>query len=143
MNKPRRVLQRSMMLPVATRYLMPLLLLFSVFLLLRGHNEVGGGFIGGLVAASALMLYAIAESPAALRALLPVAPRPLVGAGLLLALLSGLVAVASGKPFMTGLWIKTPLPVLGKLGTPLLFDVGVYFLVIGIVLWILLTLAED
>lgn len=143
MNKPRRVLQRSMMLPVATRYLMPLLLLFSVFLLLRGHNEVGGGFIGGLVASSALMLYAIAESPAALRALLPVAPRPLAGAGLLLALSSGLVAVIFGKPFMTGLWIKTPLPVLGKLGTPLLFDVGVYFLVIGIVLWILLTLAED
>ena len=136
-------MQRSMLLSVAVRYLMPLMLIFSVFLLLRGHNEVGGGFVGGLVASSALMLYGIAVSPGALRKLLPLEPRQMVGLGLLMALISGLIPMLAGKPFMTGLWLKAALPVIGKVGTPLLFDIGVYFLIIGVMLWILLTLAED
>jgi multicomponent Na+:H+ antiporter subunit B len=136
-------MQRSILLLVAARYLMPLMLVFSVFLLLRGHNEVGGGFAGGLVAASALMLYGIAHSPASVRKILPVQPRSLIGIGLLFALLSGLVPMLTGKPYMTGLWLKDPLPVIGKVGTPLLFDTGVYLVVIGVVVWILLTLAEE
>ncbi len=136
-------MKRSILLATAARYLMPLMLIFSVFLLLRGHNEIGGGFVGGLVAASALMLYGIAISPAALRTLLPVEPRLLVGLGLLAALTSGLLPVLTGRPFLTGLWLKTPLPVIGKVGTPLLFDTGVYFVVVGVVMWILLSLAEE
>ena len=89
------------------------------------------------------MLYGIAVSPAALRKLLPLEPRLLVGLGLLLALSSGLISMLAGQPFMTGLWLKTQIPVIGKLGTPLLFDMGVYFLITGVMLWILLTLAED
>lgn len=99
--------------------------------------------MGGLVASSALMLYGIAISPQALRKLLPTEPHQLVGSGLLLALLSGLISILAGYPFMTGLWLKDPIPVIGKLGTPLLFDTGVYLLIIGVMLWILLTLAED
>lgn len=136
-------MRRSLLLQIAVRYLMPLMLVFSVFLLLRGHNEVGGGFVGGLVAASALMLYGIAISPSALRQMLPFEPRVLVGLGLLLALFSGVIPILTGQAFMTGLWLKTPIPVLGKLGTPLLFDTGVYLLIVGVMLWILLTLAED
>jgi multicomponent Na+:H+ antiporter subunit B len=49
----------------------------------------------------------------------------------------------ANQPFMTGLWLSSPLPVIGKVGTPLLFDTGVYFAVIGVVVWILLTLAEE
>lgn len=136
-------MQRSLILQVATRYLMPLMFVFSVFLLLRGHNEAGGGFVGGLVAASALMLYAISSSPSALWKLLPLDPRFIAGIGLLLSLLSGIIPIANGLPFMTGMWIENPLPVVGKIGTPTLFDVGVYFLVIGVVVWILLEFAED
>lgn len=136
-------MQRSLLLMGAVRYLMPLMLIFSVFLLIRGHNEVGGGFVGGLVAASALMLYGIALSPSALRKLLPVEPRVFVGAGLLTALISGVIGMFAGKPFMTGIWMESEMPVIGKVGTPLLFDVGVYFLVIGMALWILLSVAED
>jgi multicomponent Na+:H+ antiporter subunit B len=136
-------MQRSLLLSVAARYLMPLMLVFSVFLLIRGHNEIGGGFAGGLVAASALMLYGIALSPAALRKLLPIQPRLMISIGLSLALLSGLIPMLAGMPFMTGIWLKTPLPVIGKLGTPLLFDSGVYLVVIGVVVWILLTAAEE
>jgi multicomponent Na+:H+ antiporter subunit B len=136
-------MQRSLLLPVAARYLVPLMLIFSVFLLQRGHNEIGGGFVGGLVAASALMLYAIAISPQALRRLLPAPPYFIIGIGLLAALTSGVIPILYGRPFMTGLWLKNPIPVIGKLGTPLLFDSGVYLVVIGVVLWILLTSAED
>ncbi len=136
-------MQRSILLPVATRYLMPLLLVFSFFLLIRGHNEVGGGFVGGLVASAALMLYGIAISPEALRKLLPVSPERLVATGLCVAFISGIVSVLSDKPFMTGLWIETAIPVIGKVGTPLFFDIGVYLLVIGIVMWILLSFAEE
>ncbi len=136
-------MQRSILLSVAARYLMPLMLVFSIFLLIRGHNEVGGGFAGGLVASSALMLYGIALSPVAVRRLLPVEPRSLIGIGLLMALISGLIPMLANQPFMTGTWLKTPLPVIGKVGTPLLFDTGVYFAVIGVVVWILLTLAEE
>lgn len=136
-------MQRSIILPVATRFLMPLMLVFSIFLLLRGHNEVGGGFVGGLVAASALMLYAISTSPSALWKLLPLDPRIIAAIGLLISLFSGFIPLFYEKPFMTGMWIETSLPVVGKVGTPTLFDLGVYILVIGVVVWILLEFAED
>jgi multicomponent Na+:H+ antiporter subunit B len=134
---------RSPVLYLAVRYLMPLMLIFSFFLFMRGHNEVGGGFVGGLVAASAFMLYSIARSPGAARSLLPFSPLTSIVAGLAIAFTSGLIGLFSGLPFMTGLWLPKPLPVLGKIGTPFLFDLGVYLLVVGICLHILLTLAED
>ena len=88
----------------AARLLMPLLLLFSVFLLLRGHNEPGGGFVGGLVAAAAFALYAIAFGVQRARQALLVRPLTLLGAGLSIALLSGVPAVLRGQPFLTALW---------------------------------------
>jgi len=133
----------SIILPVAARYIMPLLLLFSIFLLIRGHNQLGGGFVGGLVAAAALMLYGIAVSPQALRKILPVSPLRLIAVGLSTAVISTVISLVYGKPLMTGIWLEQELPVLGKVGTPILFDTGVYLLVIGVVLLILLTLAED
>lgn len=134
---------QSLILTTATRYFLPLLLLFSFFLLLRGHNEPGGGFVGGLVAAAAFALYAIAEDVQSTRQILKVEPRVLIGGGVLAAAFSGLLPLLAGKPFLTALWIKEPLPVLGKVGTPLLFDVGVYLLVLGVVLKIIFALAED
>lgn len=133
----------SLILSTATRYLMPLLLLFSVFLLLRGHNEPGGGFVGGLTAAAAFALFAIAEGVAPARRMLWLHPRSLLGVGLLLAAGAGLLSVAVGLPYMTGLWSSLELPAIGKLGTPLLFDVGVYLAVIGAVLTIILALEEN
>lgn len=136
-------MQRSIILRVATRYLSPLMVIFSIFLLFRGHNEIGGGFVGGLVAASALMLYAISTTPSALWKLLPLDPRFIAGIGLIISLISGMIPIFMGKPFMTGMWFDQPLPVLGKIGTPTLFDIGVYILVVGVVVWILLEFAED
>ncbi|GIV63372.1 MAG: Na+/H+ antiporter subunit B [Chloroflexota bacterium] len=133
----------SIILYLAARYLMPLLLVFSVFLLIRGHNEIGGGFVGGLVAAAAFILYAIANNVPEARRILRVHPRMLIASGLLVALVSGLIGWLTGQPFMTGIWLKDPLPVIGKIGTPLMFDVGVYLVVIGVTLLIIFTLAEE
>jgi multicomponent Na+:H+ antiporter subunit B len=129
----------SSILRTAARVLMPLLLLFALFLLLRGHNEPGGGFVGGLVVAAAFALHAIAYGVAASRRALVVQPSTLLGAGLLVALLSGLLAVIVGQPFLTSQWITIGI----TLGTPLIFDVGVFLVVIGVVLTMTFTLAEE
>jgi multicomponent Na+:H+ antiporter subunit B len=134
---------QSLILSTATRYLLPLLILFSIFLLLRGHNEPGGGFVGGLVAAAAFALYAIAFNVQAARGILRVDPRVLIGVGVLTAASSGTLSLLAGKPFLTALWLKQPLPVLGKVGTPLLFDLGVYLLVLGVTLMIIFVLVEE
>lgn len=134
---------QSLILSTATRYLLPLLLLFSVFLLIRGHNEPGGGFVGGLVAAAAFALYAIAFDVPRTRQLLRLDPHVLIGVGLLIAVLSGVFGLFSGLPFMTAIWVKQTLPILGKLGTPVLFDIGVYLVVLGVVLKIIFALAEE
>ncbi len=136
---------RGLILPTATAYLMPVLLLFSLFLLLRGHNEPGGGFAGGLVAASAFVLLSIASGVKAARRALHVDPRSLIGGGLLVMILSGFVApLAYGEPYLTAHW--WPLP-LGRyevaLGTPLLFDIGVYLAVAGTILLITFSLEEE
>jgi multicomponent Na+:H+ antiporter subunit B len=135
----------SLILRVATRFMLPLLLLFSVFLLLRGHNEPGGGFSGGLVAASAFVLYGFAFGVPEAKWSLRVDPRGLIGAGLLTALGSGCLALLTGRPWMTGLWGEWAVPSFGTLhvGTPLVFDVGVYLVVVGVTLSIIFPLAEE
>ncbi|GAB4175221.1 MAG: Na+/H+ antiporter subunit B [Terrimicrobiaceae bacterium] len=132
----------SVILRTVTRLLSGLLLVFSVFLLLRGHNLPGGGFAGGLVAGGAFALQVIAGGVASARALLGIDPRTLIGAGLVVAIVSGLLALGAGDPFLTGLWDKTPLPIVGKLGTPLLFDLGVYIVVMGISCLMVFSLSE-
>ncbi len=133
----------SLILRTAARFLLVLLLVLAVFVLLRGHNEPGGGFIGGLLAAGGVAIYQLACGVARARGLLRVDPRALAGAGLLLALAGGIFSLADGLPFLTGLWLEQELPGVGKLGTPLLFDTGVFLLVIGAVLTILFTLDEE
>jgi len=132
----------SLILATATRLLIPLMLIFSIFLLIRGHNEPGGGFVGGLVAGAAFTLYAAVYGVSQAQSALRFDPKQVVGFGLLVAVVSGLLAFIQGLPFMTGLWYKEPLPVIGKVGTPLLFDVGVYLVVLGIAATIVFTLFE-
>ena len=94
---------------------MPLLLLFAAFLLWRGHNEPGGGFVGGLVAAAAFALYLMAYGVQRARRIALVKPMTLLGVGLLVALISSVPAVLRGQPFLTAQWIVEPL----ALGTPM------------------------
>ncbi|NLY00414.1 MAG: Na+/H+ antiporter subunit B [Rhodopirellula sp.] len=135
----------SMILRTAANYLLPLLLLFSLIELERGHNEPGGGFTGGLIAAAAVTLYAVAHDVATTRKLFRVDPHAIIALGLLVAVAGGLLPAVWGKPFLTGAW--TNLAAVGRsdvyLGTPLLFDVGVYLVVTGVTVLIVLTLKEE
>mgnify|MGYP005839928507 CR=1 FL=1 len=132
----------SLILVAATRFSVALLLVFSVFTLFRGHNEPGGGFIGGLLAAAALSLHGLAFGKSETRRLIRVSPKLIAGAGLGLCTLSGCLALLWGRPFMTGLWMKLAIPGVGKLSSVLLFDIGVYLVVMGTTILMILALAE-
>ncbi len=136
---------KSLILRTAARYLLPLMLLFSIFLLLRGHNEPGGGFIAGLVASAAFALYALAYDVPAARDVLHIEPHTMIGTGLLLALVTGLWSWFLGRPFLTGLWGRFTLPGIGEieLGSPVFFDTGVFLVVMGVALMIIFTLMEE
>ena len=124
-------------------FLTALMIVFSIFVLLRGHNEPGGGFIGGLIAASAFAIYGIAYGVAAVRRALWFHPLSIAGAGLMLAVVSGLISAFTGVPFMTGLWIYPHLfGVEVPLATVMSFDIGVYLVVVGSITSIALALEE-
>jgi multicomponent Na+:H+ antiporter subunit B len=133
---------RSLILRASSGFLSGMLVVVSLIVLVRGHNEPGGGFIGGLLAASGFALYALANGPDAGRRKLRFDPRTVTAFGLFLAIASGCVAIFDGKTFLTGIWMKTPVPFIGKLSTVLVFDIGVYLVVLGTTLLILFTLDE-
>ena len=128
-----------LILRTGTRVLMPLLLLFGLFLLQRGHNAAGGGFSAGLVVAAAYALHSFAFGVVAARRALLVDPSRLIGTGLLFSLGSGLLPLIFDEEFLTSLWLSAKLGI----GSPLLFDLGVFLVVIGVVTTITFTLAEE
>jgi multicomponent Na+:H+ antiporter subunit B len=134
-------LSRSM-LPAAARLVVPVQIVFSIYLLLRGHNVPGGGFIGGLVLACALVLRVMVD-PARWPKIDLIA---LTGIGLFVAAGSAALPMLVGKTFFTGLWGgEIWLPVIGKLkfGTPLLFDIGVFLVVTAVATKLLLVLLSQ
>lgn len=136
---------KSVILQTAARPIVGLTLLVSVVVLLRGHNEPGGGFVGGLLFAAALSLHALAFSTREARQLLRVSPKTLLGAGVLLASLSAVPAMLIGEDFFQGLWTSVAIPGFEdeiKIGTPLFFDIGVYMTVAGVLLAMIFTLEE-
>lgn len=137
---------KSIILIAATRLLVALLLVFSVFMLWRGHNEPGGGFIGGLIGATGFVLYAIACGTELTRDALRVRPETIAMGGLATALAAGFISALFGDAFLTGQWLfigggegEKGFP----LSTVLLFDIGVYAVVMGSVLSIVLALEEE
>ncbi len=131
--------RHPLILAVISRPLLPLALLVSVFILLRGHNTPGGGFTAGLVAGTALILQHLASGLRWTQERLMLRYFPLFGAGLLLALLTGLAALLFGRPFLTAGLIHIELPLVGslELASSLTFDVGVFLAVVGTVMLIL------
>lgn len=133
---------KSTILRTASSYLLPILLLFSVFILLRGHYHPGGGFVGGLIASIAFVLHGFTHGTENTLKLLRYHPGVLIPVGLALAALSMFAPMLIGLPVMTGLWFDEPFPVIGMIGSALFFDLGVYFVVIGVVLTILFTISQ-
>lgn len=133
----------STILRTSTNYLLPLLILFSIFVLLRGHYLSGGGFVGGLIASIAFVLHSFAYTPKETVQLFRFQPMFLIPLGLMMSFLSGLLPTLLGRPFMTGVWFADSVVVIGSFGSALIFDLGVYLVVIGVVLTILFTISEN
>jgi multicomponent Na+:H+ antiporter subunit B len=134
---------RTIIFRTIAPYLSALMVLFSIFVLLRGHNEPGGGFIGGLIAASALAIFGIACGVASVRRAIVFHPMGVSGFGLFLAALAGIPSIFKAQAFMTSQWLE--LHVFGVeivLSTPLFFDIGVYLVVVGAIGSIALALEE-
>ena len=130
---------KSVILKSATQLVSGLVLVLSIYLLWRGHHAPGGGFIAALVAATGFALVVLTEGPAAVRRGLRISPQHIVGAGMLLCIASGMVGMVAQKPFLTGMWWP---PNKAIAGTPLLFDMGVFLVVLGAILTVLLALEE-
>ncbi len=140
------MIMRSEILKIAALHLKPLLLVLSLIVLYRGHNEPGGGFVGGLLAGTAFVLHGMAFGAECTKKLPLVKPFLLIGLGLMFSLLSGFIVVLFGNDmFMQGLWINIPIPGITelKLGTPLLFDIGVYLVVAGMLMLVMLSIMEE
>ncbi|MEX0322749.1 MAG: MnhB domain-containing protein [Puniceicoccaceae bacterium] len=136
----------SAILNITARFLGPVLVLLSLIVLYRGHNLPGGGFIGGLIAASGILLIVLAKDWHGLERSWWPNPLLLLASGLAVTVLSGVIGLLYGQDFMTGIWLPAmELPLLGKvkLGTPLLFDVGVYLVVLGFTLKCAQALGEE
>ncbi|WP_299822147.1 MnhB domain-containing protein [uncultured Pontibacter sp.] len=180
---------RTLIFATAIRMLTPVFLAFSIYILFRGHNHPGGGFIGGLIGSIAFVFHILGlgtrqtaksyfsitfykydrkphhgtirhalrllrknldrrkqkEKPKSIwnYYLLRLRPTYLMAVGLLVAVASGMVGLVLGKPFMTAYWVEGKIPVIGSLGTPLMFDAGVYLLVLGMVLKMVFTISKD
>ena len=128
----------SFILSGAAYFLRPFLLLFALIALIKGHHEPGGGFIAGLLASSAFILQHFVSGVSSWAS--PwVRPHGFIATGLSLALLSGMLSFWTNDPFMTGQWGYF----LGiALGSPLLFDLGVCFAVLGSTLLIFSSLTS-
>ncbi len=138
-------IRHPLILATFSRLLLPLALLVAVFILLRGHNLPGGGFIAGLITAVALILQYLANGIAWTRSRVSGQMHPLIGLGLLTATATGLVSLYFGYPFLTSAHDHFHLPLIGdlELASAMIFDIGVLMVVVGITLVILIRLGEQ
>jgi multicomponent Na+:H+ antiporter subunit B len=136
---------RSHLLQMAASRILPVTMILSLLVFYRGHNDPGGGFIGGLMAAAGFVFYALAFDTREAEKKLRVSPLMLIASGLSVAFISTLPALFAGNPFFTGEWISISLPLSAKLklGTPMLFDFGVYLTVWGIMLTVIFNIMEE
>jgi multicomponent Na+:H+ antiporter subunit A len=138
-------MRRSIILDTTARLVLPSALMLSLYLLFAGHNQPGGGFVGGLVAGAAMALAYVAGGIDDVRALVRVRAWTVVGTGLLLAALTALVPLLSGGSLLEHGIAELDPPLLGhvKLTSTLLFDTGVYAVVVGLVLMALEAFGEE
>ncbi len=133
-----------LVLSVISRSFLPIALLVAMYILVRGHNMPGGGFIAGLITAVALVLQYVANGALWVHARVPDNYHPLVSFGVLLATMTGLASLLFGYPFLTSTFDHIHWPVVGEfeLASAMLFDIGVYITVVGATLLILAKLGK-
>jgi multicomponent K+:H+ antiporter subunit A len=130
---------------VLGRLLLPVAGVISVFFLLRGHNAPGGGFVGGLVMATAFIVQYMMSGTLWIESRMRIHPQYAIGMGLLLAGGAGCAAWLVSRNFLANLTWHGHLPLVGELhvSSTLLFDLGVYLLVVGATVLILIALAHQ
>jgi multisubunit Na+/H+ antiporter MnhB subunit len=116
----------SIIFDVLIRFLTPIIWVLSVWIFIRGHNDVGGGFVAGLMASSATILQILSRGWNSLRPFHRENILSFIGVGLFVAICSGFWAVSLGNPYLTGRWFEF---YKIKIGTPLLFDLGIFITV--------------
>ena len=135
----------SLILRTANGIIFPLTLLFALYMALKGHNAPGGGFIGGLIAAVALVLYRMSHGHKAMQRLMPIHPRVVVAVGLGIATLTGIVPLFFGEPMLRSVAPYINLGVGDPVHMPsaLFFDLGVLLVVIGVSVGMIVRLGEE
>ncbi len=133
------VQNRSILVEVATRILFPSMMLLSMYFFFSGHNAPGGGFAGGLVAALALTLRYLAGGRKEIQEALPIHPNKILGSGIIIASVAAVVPLFLGYPPLTSDYATVTLPLVGEFDIPsaLVFDAGVYTIVIGLIMHVL------
>ncbi|EGL82284.1 Na+/H+ antiporter MnhB subunit-related protein [Caldalkalibacillus thermarum TA2.A1] len=135
----------NVMLYTITRVVAFIILSFSIYLFFAGHHNPGGGFIGGLMTAAALLLLYLSFDLKTIKQIIPFNYTWMIAIGLLLSLGTGVTSMLLGYPFLTQFFDYFDLPFLGEteLATAVLFDMGIYLTVVGITLLSILTIGED
>ncbi|MCD6654275.1 MAG: monovalent cation/H+ antiporter subunit A [Sulfurovum sp.] len=131
-------------LQTLARLLLPLMLMVSVYIFLRGHNLPGGGFIAGLIASIALVVQYLANGIAWTRKRIPFSTHNLIVYGLLIAIATGLVSMTIGYPFLTSAFTHLNWPLIGEfeIASAIAFDLGVFLVVVGTTVMILVQLGK-
>ncbi len=135
----------NVMLHTITRIVALIILSFSIYLFFAGHNNPGGGFIGGLMTASALLLLYLSFDLDRIKKVLPIDYEKFIAIGLLIGIATGINSMFFGDPFLTQYFEYYTVPILGEieLTTALPFDLGIYLVVVAVALLIILTIAGD
>jgi monovalent cation:proton antiporter len=135
----------DVILQTAAKVVVFIILTFSAFLFFAGHNNPGGGFIGGLMTAAGVVLLALSFDSKTIRTIIPVDFTKVTAVGLLLALATGAGSLLFKVPFLSHVYDYKELPLFGKtaLHTAVLFDLGVYLAVVGVTMTIILSIGED
>jgi multisubunit Na+/H+ antiporter MnhB subunit len=137
--------KRSLIVDTSVHFVFHSVLVLSVYLLFAGHNQPGGGFVGGLVAGAAVGLRYVAGGIDAVRRASPVRAWTILGTGLLVAALAAAVPVALGDAVLESAKATWHLPVVGEVHatTAAVFDTGVYLVVVGLVLMVFEAFGDD
>ncbi len=133
----------SLLIKLASPYIKGLLIILSILVLFRGHNHPGGGFIAGILASAGIIFDAFAHRLSEPLERTIISPLKLIIAGLVAIFFSTMAGIFSGGGVLAGLWLNIEFLPTVKLGTPLLFDLGVYLTVTGALVLMVLKILED
>jgi multicomponent Na+:H+ antiporter subunit B len=135
----------DLILQTVTKVILFVIILFSIHLFFAGHYYPGGGFVGGLMTSGAIVLLLLAFDLKTIENILPIDYKHLIGIGMLFAVGTGTGALFFDAPFLTHAFDYVNFPLLGKtsLHTAVLFDTGVYLVVVGVTMTIIQTIGED